>query len=132
MTTQLLAFNRDTIRVRATAIALLAGAIAVFSPLRLDAQRAELEKFIRHRVLANGLEVIVAENHGVPLATVEFNVRNGSFTQRPGTEGLAHMYEHMFFKANDSLPAPDAFIQKCKSSFSVDALLGRPAIGRNA
>lgn len=78
----------------------------------LGAQRAELEKFIRHRVLANGLEIIVAENHGVPLATVEFNVRNGSFTQRPGTEGLAHMYEHMFFKANARLPEPDAFIQR--------------------
>ena len=81
-------------------------------PGRLGAQRTELEKFIRHRVLANGLEVIVAESHGVPLATIEFNVRNGSFTQRPGTEGLAHMYEHMFFKANAQLPLPDAFIQR--------------------
>ena len=86
--------------------------IATLTPLQLDAQRTELEKFIRHRVLANGLEVIVAESHGVPLATVEFNVRNGSFTQRPGTEGLAHMYEHMFFKANDQLSEPDAFIQR--------------------
>lgn len=86
--------------------------MAAFSPVRVDAQRAQLEKFIRHRVLSNGLEVIVAENHGVPLATIEFNVRNGSFTQRPGTEGLAHMYEHMFFKANEQLPEPDAFIQK--------------------
>ena len=76
------------------------------------AQRTELEKFIRHRVLANGLEVIVARNHGVPIATIEFDVRNGSFTQRPGTEGLAHMYEHMFFKANGQLPEPDAFIER--------------------
>jgi zinc protease len=84
----------------------------MLSPGRLGAQRAELEKFIRHKVLANGLEVIVAQNHGVPLATIEFNVRNGSFTQRPGAEGLAHMYEHMFFKANAQLPEPDAFIQR--------------------
>jgi zinc protease len=76
------------------------------------AQRSELEKVIHHRVLPNGLEVIVAENHGVPLATIEFNVRNGSFTQRPGTEGLAHMYEHMIFKANDAFDDPDAFIQR--------------------
>jgi zinc protease len=72
----------------------------------------ELEKFIHHRVLANGLEVIVAENHGVPIATVEFNVKNGSFTQPPGYEGLAHMYEHMFFKANAQQPLPDGFIQR--------------------
>jgi zinc protease len=46
-------------------------------------QRAELEKIIKRRVLANGLEVIVVENHGVPLATVEVDVKNGSFTQAP-------------------------------------------------
>jgi len=87
-------------------------AVAALAPASVSAQRTELEKFIRHKVLANGLEVIVAENHGVPLATIEFDVRNGSFTQRPGTEGLAHMYEHMFFKANAQLPEPDAFIQR--------------------
>ncbi|HWP71111.1 MAG TPA: pitrilysin family protein [Gemmatimonadaceae bacterium] len=87
-------------------------AVAALAPAPVSAQRTELEKFIRHKVLANGLEVIVAENHGVPLATIEFDVRNGSFTQRPGTEGLAHMYEHMFFKANAQLPEPDAFIQR--------------------
>lgn len=75
-------------------------------------QRANLEKFIHQKVLANGMEVIVAENHGVPLATVEINVRNGSFTQPPGYEGLAHMYEHMFFKANAQLPRPDEFIER--------------------
>lgn len=63
-------------------------------------------------MLINGLEVIVAENHGVPIATIEFDVRNGSFTQSPGYEGLAHMYEHMFFKANAELPDPDGFISR--------------------
>jgi zinc protease len=96
--------------LKTTAVAL--AVVAAVFPARLDAQRAELEKFLRHKVLGNGLEVIVAENRGVPLATIEFNVRNGSFTQRPGTEGLAHMYEHRFFKANAQLPEPDAFIQR--------------------
>jgi len=75
-------------------------------------QRALLEKMIQRRVLPNGLEVIVLENHGVPLATVEVTVRNGSFTQSPEYAGLAHMYEHMFFKANDAYPAPDQYIDK--------------------
>lgn len=90
----------------------LAAVVVASVPGQLVAQRAELEKFIRHKVLSNGLEVIVHQSHGVPLATIEFDVRNGSFTQRPGTEGLAHMYEHMIFKANDRLPEPDAFIQR--------------------
>jgi len=29
----------------------------------------------------NGLQVIVVENHGVPLVTIEADVKNGSFTQ---------------------------------------------------
>ena len=62
-----------------------------------------LERATRRRVLGNGLEVVVVENHGVPLATIEIDVRNGSFTQTPEYAGLAHMYEHMFFKANDAL-----------------------------
>jgi len=72
-------------------------------------QRAELEKIIQRKVLSNGLEIIVVENHGVPLATVEVNVKNGSFTQPPEYEGLAHMYEHMFFRANSKYPDPNQF-----------------------
>ncbi len=90
-------------------------ACLVLVPCVLAAQRAELEKVLQRRVLANGMEVIVLENHGVPLATVEIDVRNGSFTQGPGYEGLAHMYEHMFFKANAQLPQPDEFIARASA-----------------
>ena len=83
--------------------------LAAFAPLTAGAQRAELEKIIQRKVLPNGLEVIVVENHGVPLATVEIDVKNGSFTQSPEYEGLAHMYEHMFFRANSKYPEPNQF-----------------------
>lgn len=53
-----------------------------------------------NRVLANGLEVIVLEDHSVPLVTVELAVKNGSYTEPPEFNGLSHLYEHMFFKAN--------------------------------
>ncbi len=82
------------------------------APAVAQAQRASLEKFIHQKVLSNGMEIIVVENHGVPLATIEIDVRNGSFTQPKGFEGLAHMYEHMFFRANAQLPRPDEFIQR--------------------
>lgn len=52
------------------------------------------------KTLANGLQVIVLEDHSVPLVTVELAVRNGSFTEPPELNGLSHLYEHMFFKAN--------------------------------
>ncbi|HVF39829.1 MAG TPA: pitrilysin family protein [Gemmatimonadaceae bacterium] len=83
---------------------------AVVLPGALSAQRAELEKIIKRKVLANGLEVIVVENHGVPLATIEVNVKNGAFTQTPEFAGLAHMYEHMFFRSNSRFPEPEQFV----------------------
>lgn len=82
------------------------------APAALPAQRAELQKIIQRKVLSNGLEVIVVENHGVPLATIEVNVKNGSFTQTPEYAGLAHMYEHMFFRANSRYSEPEAFVDR--------------------
>lgn len=84
--------------------AVLFGVLLAIAGSPALAQRADLERFIQRRVLPNGLEIIVVENHGVPLVTIEAVVKNGSFTQSPEYEGLAHMYEHMFFKANDDFP----------------------------
>jgi zinc protease len=89
--------------------ATIAFLLFAISPTSLQAQREELAKIIQRRVLANGLEVIVVENHGVPLATIEIDVKNGSFTQSPQYEGLAHMYEHMFFRADSAFPEPNQF-----------------------
>lgn len=97
-------------RSRAGLATLLMFASVLLAPSILGAQRAELEKIIKRRVLSNGLEVIVVENHGVPLATVEVDVKNGSFTQSPEYAGLAHMYEHMFFRANSKYPDPESFV----------------------
>ena len=91
---------------------MLAVALVLVVVPSLHAQRAELEKRIRREVLPNGLEVIVVENHGVPLATVEADAKNGSFTQSATYEGLSHLYEHMFFKSNATFPQPDAFVNR--------------------
>lgn len=56
------------------------------------------------RVLPNGLEVIVLEDHSIPLVTVSLAVRTGSFTEPPELNGLSHLYEHMFFKPSRNLP----------------------------
>ncbi len=96
--------------IRQTGLAFVAAAFLL--PASLSAQRAALDKIIQRRVLPNGLEVIVVENHGVPLATVEINVRNGSFTQSPEYAGLAHMYEHMFFRANAEYPESDMYLDR--------------------
>src|SRR5256714_3023026 len=55
------------------------------------------------QVLPNGLEVIVLEDHSIPLVTIELAVKNGSYTEPPELNGLSHLYDHMFFKANCAL-----------------------------
>src|SRR2546423_7850 len=66
---------------------------------------------INSRVLANGLEVVTLEDHSVPLVTIELAVRNGSFTEPPELNGLSHLYEHMFFKANAAIRNQEAYLQ---------------------
>jgi zinc protease len=53
---------------------------------------------IVNKIMPNGLEVIVLEDHSEPMVTVELAVRNGSFTEPSELNGLSHLYEHMFFK----------------------------------
>ena len=62
--------------------------------------------------LDNGLEVLVIEDKTVPLITVEITVKNGSYTESPEYNGLSHLYEHMFFKANKDIPDQEAFLNR--------------------
>jgi zinc protease len=64
--------------------------------------------------LPNGLDVIAVENHIVPLVTVELNARNGSYTEPPEYNGLSHLYEHMFFKANASIPNQERYLERTR------------------
>ena len=67
---------------------------------------------INSRVLSNGLEIVTLEDHSVPLVTIELAVRNGSFTEPPELNGLSHLYEHMFFKANRAIANQEDYLQK--------------------
>lgn len=64
-----------------------------------------------NRVLANGLEVVVLEDHSVPLVTVELAVKNGSYTEPPELNGLSHLYEHMFFKSNRAIANKEDYLR---------------------
>ena len=64
--------------------------------------------------LKNGLNVIVVQNHAVPLVTVEINVKNGAYTESPEYDGLSHLYEHMFFKANKTIPNQERYLERLR------------------
>ena len=64
--------------------------------------------------LKNGLEVIVVENHAVPIVTIEIAVKSGGFVESPEFSGLSHLYEHMFFKGNRAIPNQEAYLKRLR------------------
>jgi zinc protease len=63
------------------------------------------------QTLANGLEVIIMEDHSIPLVTIELAVKNGSYTEPPELNGLSHLYEHMFFKQNRAIANAEDYLR---------------------
>lgn len=68
----------------------------------------------RTTTLENGMDIVVIENHTVPLATIEIVVKNGAYTEPPEYDGLSHLYEHMFFKANKKIPGQEAYMDRAR------------------
>jgi zinc protease len=54
--------------------------------------------------LDNGLDVIVHEDHAVPLVAVNVWYHVGSKNEVPGRTGLAHLFEHLMFKGAEHQP----------------------------
>jgi zinc protease len=50
--------------------------------------------------LANGLQVIYAEQHTTPIVTVDLWYRVGARNELPGHSGFAHLFEHMMFQGS--------------------------------
>ena len=69
------------------------------------------EAKITSQVLPNGLEVIILEDHSIPLVTIELAVKNGSYTEPPELNGLSHLYEHMFFKQNRAIANAEDYLK---------------------
>ena len=50
--------------------------------------------------LANGLDVILLEDHRLPLVAVNIWYHVGPANERPGRTGFAHLFEHMMFEGS--------------------------------
>ena len=57
----------------------------------------ELDITYAQFTLANGLHVILHEDHTVPLLTVNVWYHVGSAREKPGRTGFAHLFEHLMF-----------------------------------
>ncbi len=74
--------------VCSSALSAWAGAVA--------APQIKYEKY----TLKNGLEVILAEDHRLPLVAVDLWYHVGPANERAGRTGFAHLFEHMMFEGS--------------------------------
>ena len=63
-------------------------------------------------VLANGLRVLVHEDHSTPMAVVNVMYDVGSRDEDPEKTGFAHLFEHLMFGGSINIPDYDEPLQR--------------------
>ncbi len=58
--------------------------------------------------LANGLNVILSEDHTAPIVGIDVHYNVGSKDEKPGRTGFAHLFEHLMFQGSTHLPKGEA------------------------
>jgi zinc protease len=62
---------------------------------------------LKKHTLANGLQVIIKEEHAAPKVSVQLWYNVGSKDEQSGEKGLAHLLEHMIFKGTQRMSESD-------------------------
>ena len=71
---------------------------------RQAAAPARLSVPVTMFTLANGLTVILHEDHSVPIVAVNVWYHVGSANEKPGRTGFAHLFEHLMFEGSKNVP----------------------------
>jgi zinc protease len=72
----------------------------------LSAQAPALKVPVTVDTLANGLTVIVHEDHSVPIVAVNIWYHVGSGDEKAGRTGFAHLFEHLMFMGSEHAEYP--------------------------
>lgn len=64
------------------------------------------------KVLANGLKVLVHEDHSTPMVAINVVYNVGSKYEDPDHTGFAHLFEHLMFGGSVNIPDFDGPIQR--------------------
>lgn len=67
----------------------------------------KFEKF----TLANGLKVIIHEDHSTPMVAVNITYQVGSKDEEPDKTGFAHLFEHLMFGGSANISDFDSIMQ---------------------
>jgi zinc protease len=74
-------------------------------PAPLEVPELKFEKY----KLENGLEVILSEDHRLPMVAVNLWYHVGPANELPGRTGFAHLFEHMMFEGSRHVPGSSHF-----------------------
>ena len=78
----------------AAAVLLVPGSEAAVRPPKLDYTMT---------TLANGMNVVMLEDHSTPIVHLQMWYHVGSKNEKPGRTGFAHLFEHMMFKGSKNV-----------------------------
>src|SRR5438477_7359069 len=78
---------------------------AATKPAPLEVPQLKFEKY----KLENGLEVILSEDHRLPMVAVNLWYHVGPANEIPGRTGFAHLFEHMMFEGSRHVPGSSHF-----------------------
>jgi zinc protease len=67
-------------------------AVACFTAMAADPPAG-----VSSQTLANGMKVLIQEDHAIPEVSMYFFYKIGSRNEHPGTTGVSHFFEHMMF-----------------------------------
>lgn len=83
-------------------ILLAAGLAACLATAPIAAQQPAAKIAVPYQTftLPNGLNVILHEDHTVPMVTVNVWYHAGSANEKPGRTGFAHLFEHLMFEGS--------------------------------
>ncbi len=82
----------------------VAAALLFTSTTRADIVRPPKFDY-KMTTLANGLQVVLLEDHSTPIAHVAVWYHVGSKDEKPGRTGFAHLFEHLMFKGSKNVKA---------------------------
>ncbi len=82
--------------------------VSLMTRIALGGDAAPEIKFEKYS-LANGLEVILSEDHRLPLVATDIWYHVGGADEVPGRSGFAHLFEHIMFQGSRNVPEDQYF-----------------------
>lgn len=93
-------YRTSTFAVLLILVLAVAGAWAGQAPAKSETTIRPPELKIQPHTLANGLQLLMIEDHSAPVINLQVWYHVGSKNEKPGRTGFAHLFEHLMFKGS--------------------------------